>query len=401
MKPTGFFVNVGGVKTDLIGIFDARRSAKISDTGFKSFNNNNLDLADIFEPYTSGTKAATTKYVVYSTGLDLCDVFARFPLFPTASGTIISSSTERFFWISIYDNWVLAVRNMNGGTSNSIYYSNDYGKSWTTYTNAGWSSLSWRGVASYGTNAVACSTTSVWVTSNKTSWTNVTPGGSSSNLFGVSIYENRVLLADGTNGLYSYTLESSWIKQTDTDITYPRSVSITKNGANYIVVVCCTANSALNEPTNVIYCSNFNTSVGNNVFTSAKLKVNQQYTVLAPPGCVSMDGLNGVCCSFTGNTPASTGFSRIKYTTDGGALWTDSKSGGANISNALYVCSLSGNIAIAGGYSSTYFISTDTGMTWTSLLVTNPLSACAVYNDKIVAPDYSANAVKVLYGDAS
>lgn len=357
MNPTGFFVDVGGVKTDLKDVFEPLTTTKTSDTGFKSVNNANKDLAELFEPYPgTGTKAETTKYVVYSTGLDLCDIFTKkVPTYPTLSTSPSTAANTQYS--AMYQSVVLTANRSSG----VVRRSTDYGKTFFEVTNANFSGLNWRCIKIDQNQAIAVSTVSVFTSNDYgDTWTLRTP--TSTNFSGAAIYNGLMIAADQANNKLYFSADNgvSWLSQT---ISFPRGCAVTMNGSSYVVVVCNmnSANGAVGSGFQI--CNNFNPAVTTNTFVSCTFKG-------VSPIDVALDGQYGVCVSYTGTLPG------IKYSIDYGQRWLL-----ADVipTTGFTMASLSGGFAIATvGASNSYYISNDYGQTWTTLTGPQSYVDCGV-----------------------
>ena len=380
MVPTGFNSFIGGVRTDLMDIFEPLgANTKLTyNTGFKSYKNANQDLTDLFKPYPgTGTKADITNYKVFSTGLDRCDTFQPtiFPTltdFTTASGLVPQACC-------MYQNYAIILNN-----STTMFRSANYGITFTTVS--GSFAGSFRYVAMYQNNAIAVSTTSVYTSSDYgVTWTLRSGNGliATTGYAGCAIYDVLMMVADQANGRLYFSTNGglNWSFQS---MNYPRGLAITKNGANYVVVVGLLNASSGGSPIACNICATFNPAVTSNTFSSTT------YTGQVP-FIIALDGQYGVCCSTAGASNKT-----IKYSTNYGQTWTDVT---AAITTSCFSVSLSGGNAIVTTFSTTYYTSSDNGQTWTTRTSTDATTTAANYGTRFTSYTYNASTPsKFFYG---
>ena len=364
MSLTGFYTNVGGIKTDLIDMFDPRSSAKTTNTGFKTVTND--DLADIFEPYPgAGNKATITGYVGGS-GVDLCNTFKKVTPFPTQNPSTLTTTNTSIQSVCMYQNYVLIVSQSYG----SMLRSTNYGATFSAITypsNSNFTNALWRYVAMNQNQAVAVSTTSVFTSNDYgVNWTHRTVI-TSTNFSGCAMYNGLMAVADQANSKLYYSTDNggSWLSQS---YPFPRGLAITMNGTNYVVVVSGMDTATGVSPTNFSVFNTFNPSVISNLFVTAT------YSGTAPL-VLALDGQYGLASCYTGTGP------RIKYSTNYGQNWYDT----ATINDVYGLTSVS----LSRGYGiitniRTCYISNDNGQTWNILnppanYTTNSYSTAANY----------------------
>lgn len=362
---TDLFVNVNGVKTDLINIFERLTGTKLTyNTNFVA--SNGQDLTDIFEPYVAGDATADrTKWIVWSVQKDLNVIFKRLyiaPNFPTQS--VARLPVSQFAQIaSIYESRVVV--GLNGGNS---YYSNNYGQTYTATNVILPSGI--LGVSLYKLRGIMHSSNIVCYSINAgLNWATTSSGlpTSGQNYKGCSIYENYAIIADGGGKLYvSNNSGLNWTTITIASKTF-RQPSISFNSANnQYIAVCSTENDSM------YYCTNF-TGISSNTFTKCSTGV--LYSV-----GVSLVGLKGIAGSFY----SASGF---WYTVDGGVNWTKS----ANFpTTQSYACGLSENgVGIANGTNaSSYYVTKDYGLTWSQNTISG-VDVCTIHNNNAIAFAFS------------
>jgi len=364
MNPSGFFTYVGNTKTDLIDVFDPLIGTKTNNTGFRSTNNNNKDLAELFEPYVTGTKAAATKYRVFSTNKDLSDTFKAVTPFPTYNGGVDQSlMPQRAQYMCINNNNALVCY-----PNNYMYYSNNYGKTYTQSNVDGAlnTAKTWRGVAIYGANAVACDVSNIYYSTNYgASFTKLTAPTDSVNSFtGVAIYENYALAVttNGTGKLYVSTNSGASFNQITSTISgaggFYRQPSISKRPDGSYNAVISVFDIATPANCKIKYTNNFTGSTTADTYRDASINNASVNTVFNGGLIAQLDGNNGVACSFSGADSTKC----FVYTTDGGASW----SYGSSSVTGSYVHSVAidGSFCIGSG-GATYYISKNSGVSWT------------------------------------
>jgi len=378
MNPSGFFTYLGNTKTDLKDVFEPLATTKTSDTRFKSRNNANKDLSELFEPYISGTKADPTNYKVFSTGLDLCDTFQPtvFPTqadFTTANGFVPQACC-------MYQNYAIILNN-----STTMLRSTNYGITFTTVSGPPFAG-SFRYVAMYQNNAIAVSTSGVYTSTDYgATWTLRSGNGliTTTGYAGCAIYDVLMMIADQANGRLYFSTNGgvNWSFQS---MNYPRGLAITKNGANYVVVVGLLNASSGGSPSACNICATFNPAVTTNPFSSTTYSGQI-------PFLIALDGQYGVCCSTAGASNKT-----IKYSTNYGQTWTDVT---AAITESCFSVSLSGGNAIVTTFNTTYYTSSNNGQTWTAQTSADATTTAANYGTHFTSYTYNANTPsKFFYG---
>jgi hypothetical protein len=385
MANTGYTTLVNGVETDLIKIFEPLSGTKLTyNTNYVT--SDGKDLTDIFQPYVEGDAVADpTKYTTLSGGVekDLNVVFNAIPtVFPTLGASFPSQWAES---ASIYGkNTILGLYSGFG-----VYYSTNYGKSYTQSTGiSGISTNVIVGVSLYGLRAIAHTSTLVFYSTNAgQTWQGASsPGPPSRNYQGCSLYENYAIITNFSNSLIfvsnNYGLTYSWLTMPASAIYKTPSISYDPVSLKYIAV-CSTTNNGM------WYCTNFKGD-GTDVFSKSSTAINSN--------CVSLVGLKGICGAGGGDAGSGGG---MYYTVNGGQTWTKSANAIGTISSTLNIgtfhCGLSANgVGIARGTDNVYYVTKNFGQTWANTSSTT-YGVVAIHNGNAITNAQS----NVYYGKIS
>ena len=379
------YINTGfksrnNLNKDLIDIFEPHFGPILDyQTKYKSVQNANLDLNNIFQLYTDGDLSANlTNFTTYdgTTKVDLNSVFRRkktdLPNFPTRADSTFGRNVVS---CCMYDKYAIII------TANDIFYSADYGATYVRSFPIPSISGSLVDCCIFGYNAIVISARSVLYSSNCGQTWSLTTSGlpvSGQNYKSCSICDNYAILANGLNGMYgSSNYGQTWVNLNAPLLDWDR-VSISKTGTigNYTYIAIASYNVATSSAvTRMYYSSNFTGEIGTS-FTVSSTTFNADITSL------SLSGTNGILCiSGTGGG--------IYYTINQGLTWTETTS---VIVNATNFCSLSNAIdasfnttyvGIASGGASVY-ISKDGGQTWSIVSNVNNFEYCAISNSNVI-----------------
>jgi hypothetical protein len=377
------YINTGfksrnNLNKDLIDIFEPHFGPILDyQTKYKSVQNANLDLNNIFQLYTDGDLSANlTNFTTYdgTTKVDLNSVFRRkktdLPNFPRRADSTLGRSVVS---CCMYDKYAIII------TGNDIFYSADYGATYVRSFPIPSISGSLVDCCIFGYNAIVISARSVLYSSNCGQTWSLTTSGlpvSGQNYRSCSICDNYAILANGLNGMYgSSNNGETWVNLNAPVLDWDR-VFISKTGTignyTYIAIASYTVDIGSRQ---IYYSSNFTGTIGTSFIISSTI-FNFDITSL------SLSGQRGILCI--------PGFGNgIYYTINGGQTWTKTSS---SILPGINLCSLSN--AIDASFNTTYvgiasgsayvYISKDGGQTWSIVSNVNNFEYCAISNSNVI-----------------
>ena len=307
--------------------------------------------------------------------------------FPTQNSDAVNTAENaRAQFMSLYNNYSVVCYPYY-----YIYYSTNYGNNFSQSTVDGTLSVarSWRGTAIYGTRAIACDASFIYYSTNggatftKSTFTSDTnnPGG---NFAGVAIYENYALAAtnSGTGKVFvstNYGVNFSLITNIPAGLYRQPSISKRPDNNNYNAVISV---FDFDTPTNckIICTNNFTGSTTADVYREASFNNTPVSTMFQGGLIAKLSGNNGVACSYIGETASKC----FAYTTDGGFTWSYSNATAAN--SQVHCVSIDGSFCVASGNTS-YYISKDSGVNWTTYSVPVLGGATSVFCDAAAVSD--------------